>query len=245
MKKITLATLIISSFAAFANAAPQYEGKYYLHLDAGVNRENLKVNHTFATTTASTKYGVTSKNQGYFAMAGVGYHLLDELRVDLSFLSSINNKSKENGNFSLDGNDVKVISRSNMDSMGLFLNGTYDIFTGTPFNPFITGGVGYTRSKFGGNLEVLSSYTGNVRIITKGENKSSVGYKAGAGIAYKIGQSMDIDFAFNYIQYGISKKKRKFRPIELVNPVSNVNKITFEGERKPQMTFTIGLRSSF
>lgn len=245
MKKTALASLIISSLATFANAAPQYEGKYYLHLDAGVDRENLKVNHTFTTSTATTKYGITSKNQGYFAMAGVGYHLLDELRMDLSLVSTINNKSKENGSFSLDGNDVKVISRSDMESMGLFLNGSYDIFTGTPFNPFLTGGVGYTRSKFGGNLEVLSSYTGNKKILTRGESKSSIGYKAGAGLAYKVGQSLDVDFTFNYIQYGISKKKRKFRPIEIANPASNVNKITFEGERKPQMTFTIGLRSSF
>ena len=101
----------------------------------------------------------------------------------MTVLSTINNKSKEPKNLSLNGNDVKVISRSSMDSMGLFLNGTYDFFTGTPFNPFITGGVGYTRSKFSGELELASTYTGNNKLITKGESKSSIGYKAGAGLA--------------------------------------------------------------
>lgn len=245
MKKLTLATLILSSFASLANASPQSQGKFFVHADAGVHRQDIKVENDFKTAASNTKYGVTSKNQGYLGMAGVGYHLFDEFRVDLTALSSYKNKSKESGAVTLDGNSVKAISRSEMESLGIFVNGTYDFFTGTPFSPFITGGVGYTRSKFNGNLELLSAYTGNKRIISGSEKKGSIGYKAGAGIAYKVGQSLDIDFGVSYIQYGISKKNRKFRPIEVTNPATNVEKITFVGERKPQMAFTVGLRSSF
>ena len=75
----------------------------------------------------------------------------------------------------------------------------WDIDTGTPFKPFIGGGLGlsfiYADYKTAGSSNYSDSTTG-------------LAWNAGAGIAYDINESITVDLAYRFAGYGHAEAKR-------------------------------------
>ena len=185
----------------FGNDAPAYSGAssgssgktgFYLaprFLDALTNTGDINGSGGRASRTYNTVGGAIA----------AGYYLnrLDSripLRAELEY--AIRSNVKASWDRSADTGLRNFDALFNVQT--LQANVYWDIDTGTPFKPFIGGGLGLSFLYADYKTEGRSSYS---------DSTTGFAWNAGAGIAYNINESLTVDLAYRFAGYGHAEAK--------------------------------------
>jgi opacity protein-like surface antigen len=216
---ITLGTLLLSS-SAYAGYGQ--EGKVYTKLNAGFGLQNIEQ----TTTNNGVKAAGKDSGTGLLGEAGLGYYIMDELRVDGSFYFDRGMKTKK----TVRAGGVDTTMRSKEESFGGFANAYFDVLNSSNIVPYVMGGVGFFRNDFKTEVTVQGEGVGK-----ENKNKSGVGFQGGAGISYHLSSNFDVDFGYRYIRKGSKEYKFKIDSLD----ASIIAKTT------PIHAAIIGIRSTF
>lgn len=234
MKKIlTIASLVylVSSISTYGMAR---EGKFYTHLDLGMGIQNMKQSVALPAGTTTLK----NNTKGYLGSLGVGYHILDELRLDVSVFYNAGLTGKKGGTIGT----TKVGTKSKIQSNGAFVSGYYDFITGAALNPYISLGAGLLQTQYKPTVDINGAKVGGKR------SRTGFAYKFGIGASYHYAAAFDIDFGYQFMHQGPinggKKHKKNLYEIEFTDPVSG-GKGTITNKQAPIHALIIGLRYTF
>lgn len=180
MKKLAIAGAIIAlSSSAFA-------ADNSLYLKAGVigNMGNNGYN-THAKSIKEGQYG----EYGYGLTAGVGYHLMDNLRAELngSYLFGINYK------FTAEGNELEVNGFKSM------VNAYVDVADFGPVKLYVGAGVG---------AAYMNGKTHTVDAVVEYDYKLNFAYEGNVGISYDISEGVSFDLGYKLENLGMPGNKK-------------------------------------
>lgn len=222
LKKILLCTTLIAisqNASAFGR-----EGKGYSKIDIGYGMNNVKREFTLPSTGTAK-----SDNRGLAFGLGGGKYFLDELRLGFSVLYTANMKGKLK-NPSISG----LSGTSKVGTLGMFVDGYYDLLTGSGFNPYFGLGVGLTRTE----LKDAYDYSGTVSNASK--SKTKLAYKINPGLSYHLNTSIDIDLGYTFIYRTQGSKKSGTRGFAM-----NTASVSDTAKLGHLQMFTLGLRYTF
>jgi opacity protein-like surface antigen len=221
MKKTLLISLAFIGLTSQAHAFSGDEGRYYL--SAHIGYANQKNKQTFSGTISDSSSKASS---GLMQSAAVGYYLSNDFRTDISLIFMEKLKSKKTSRY----NSYSYLIKGDNTHYGAFLNGYYDIFSGTVVMPYFMGGFGMMKSDF------KSSLKGNPT-ANASKGKTKMAYQLGAGVDVHMGVGWTMDMTYRiYNQLG----KRRYNLALDSSSSVNVNART-------QMVNVgmIGLRKTF
>lgn len=222
LKKILLCTALIAisqNASAFGR-----EGKGYSKIDIGYGMNHVKRDFSLPSTGDAK-----SDNRGLAFSVGGGKYFLDELRLGFSVLytSGMKGKLKNPSISGLSGN-------SRLSTAGLFIDGYYDLLTGSGFNPYLGLGVGLTRT------ELKDSYDYSGTPASASKSKTKLAYKINPGLSYHINTSIDLDMGYTFIYRTQGSKKNGPRGFNMTSAtVADMAKVGH------LQMFTLGLRYTF
>jgi opacity protein-like surface antigen len=221
MKKLALFVAVanICILSSNANAGYGHAGKAYTKLDLGwgVQQNKQTLSGTLATSGEDLGDGIAIG-------AGLGYYFFDSLRFDGMLYYDRGMKSKVNA---VSG-ATNVTIRGKEQSLGFFVNATYDFLNSSNITPYVTGGAGFLRNEF--KTEIVTS-----TLNKAGKSSFNMAYQGGVGISYHISSALDIDLGYRYIKKGSDKYNLTLSAIST----------TVKAETEPEHVGIIGFRSTF
>lgn len=220
MKKLFLATAL-SLYSTLAFAGYGQDGKIYTKFDLGYGVQDIKQNITGGISS-------TTQGDGVIGFVGLGYYMLDEMRVEGSFFYDRGLRSKANATSAA---SEKLIVRGKERTIAAYATVYYDFLNTSNITPYISGGIGYMRNEFEAKISNLT--TASESKAKKG--RFTYGYLAGLGVAYHVASSLDIDFSYRYMQSSDSEYK-------MLDDTFGLNIVAKGG---PVHAGTIGIRNTF
>ena len=172
MKKIlltTVATAVLASSSAYAT-----EGNFFVKANIGWTKMN-KIK------------GLKSKNNAFFGV-GAGYHVMDNVRLDLTFDHFVNPEFKKGGK--------KIKGEVNT----LLLNGFIDLFDISIAKVFAGAGIGSAQVKAKKSGDPVPANNGSAK------QKYNIAYAAYLGASVEFAPGMTGELAYSYRNMGKTKK---------------------------------------
>ena len=118
------------------------------------------------------------------------------IRTEVEFALRSNSSNKRSGSF---GGPSWWESKQTTNLSTLFFNGYFDINTGTPFTPYLGGGLGmafnYTELKGEWN-------DGGFESVSKSRHDTTFAWNAGAGVSYAFTENVAADLGYRFIGTG-------------------------------------------
>lgn len=186
---------------------PVYEASWYLRADfaAGFGSQP-SVTTTGApfgggTVSLSPTWLSESFEPSFTGGVGVGYvwgpHFRTDFTVDIHSIMQANYTGSAVYGA---GNTVTVTDKTRFFSTILLANAYYDIRTGTPFTPYVGGGVGFAVDQLTRNSTSVDSVTGTTTVGDRTTRLKFAG-AAMAGINWELSSftSIDVNYRFLYI----------------------------------------------
>ncbi len=193
MKKYLLAAIVggtIGLIASCAKADYKSEGKFYIKSNVGASKLS-KIDH------------IKSKNSNFLDL-GIGYNIKDNVRVDLTFSKTLDQKHEKS-------NIPDIVVKSEINT--LLLNGFLDVVTFDKLNLFIGYGIGVSHTK--------SNVTYSGYKLSKHKNKPKYDIALAGYLGSSYAFSPDINLELNY-SYRVKGKSHK---VETMDGLS----ISYEG----------------
>jgi opacity protein-like surface antigen len=137
---------------------------------------------------------------------GVGYIWAPYFRTDLT----VDIHSIMNTEISGTTADLSVTDKTKFMSTILLANAYYDIRTGTPWTPYLGGGVGFAVNQLTRNLDFTDTTT-PANSISAGNRTTDVQFAAAAmvGVSYDFSSFFAIDVNYRYLHIGGSEVSLK------------------------------------
>jgi opacity protein-like surface antigen len=186
--------LVCTSLAALYAGAAAAEGFYISGSAGGAFLES-------SSNTSGPAFDIDGDyDPGWVARGAFGYGFANGLRAEAEFGYRRNDwtqlRIRRDGGLGrslgippLDGATVPVTGTEN--ALTFMTNGWYDIKTGTPFTPYVGGGIGAARV----SIEGLSAGGG----LTLVEDHDWVfAYQLGAGLSYAVTQSLSLTVDYRF-----------------------------------------------
>ena len=179
MKKTTIlaAVLCLASSAACAS-------DYYVSGSLGAAKG--KIGH--ATTVGLQKPKNSTAFTGEIA---IGSYLAPSVRTELA-LGYAQQKAKVKSTASVTVANIKAVS------LGLMLNGYYDINVSEVVTPYVMAGIGYARTKYSAADSNDSKISGH---------KGDLAWQVGAGVDFNLAESTKLGLGYRF-RSGTSKMKK-------------------------------------
>jgi opacity protein-like surface antigen len=177
MKKI-LATVI--ALGVMAPLAAQAEN-WYGTVSAGaawLSDSDFTISDPFGSITGETEFDV-----GYLVNGGIGYKF-GNIRAE----GVIQYQDNDIDTMSFFGVDIPV--DGDISSLAFMVNGYYDFDMGSPFVPFITGGIGWAQVE--ANDVVIAG------IPAVDSDDSVFAWQIGLGVGYALNAQASLDLAYRY-----------------------------------------------
>ncbi|MFK7974247.1 MAG: outer membrane protein [Rickettsiaceae bacterium] len=177
MKKLLLTTAAAAMLVTSSSYAA--EGDFYLKANGGWT----KLDHIKRTGTKAK-----SQNSGFLG-AGAGYHVMDNVRVDLTYDHFFN------PNFKVKADSTKL--KGEIDT--LLLNAFVDVYDMDAFKVFVGAGVGASniKAKLKGD---------NIPPGVKSKAKKNVAFAAYLGTSYEFAPCVTGELTYSYRDMGKTKK---------------------------------------
>lgn len=191
---------------------PVYEAAWYLRADfaAAFGGEP-------GITTAGTPYGSTpalhtiglnsawlseSFEPGFTGGVGVGYVWGPAVRTDFTVDIHSISQVKYNGQQNVGTGILSVQDKTSFMSTILLLNAYYDIRTGTPFTPYIGGGLGFTVNAL--SRHITASIPGAVATTTASGSTNDVQFAGAAmvGVNWEWSSFTSLDVNYRFLHMG-------------------------------------------
>ncbi len=181
MKKILISAAAIALLATTASAKAAGDAAYVKgSLGYGVGQK-----FNYKTDLVSPK-----KGKGLVGNVGAGMAFANGLRSDAEFYfdDGIDSKIK---NRAVGGNNSKF----KVKTMGLFVNGYFDIKNSSAFTPYVMAGLGWAHNN--------TSFKSNGVNLIKNKKTNSLAYQAGVGVSYAVSKNVALDVGYRYIDKNI------------------------------------------
>ena len=152
--------------------------------------------------------GVKSKAKLSSAIAvGLGYYILDNFRMDLSFEHYLNPTFKSN----LYNNHQEYGSqklKQNLQLSTLMLNSSIDVIDFDPIKLFLNAGVGIAKHKT--KYYITGSSPDNEQIDEKVDTKTSYNfaYSIGTGLSFHVSDNINAELGYSWKNFGYTKPKK-------------------------------------
>lgn len=199
MKILKLTILVgLGLLTLNANAVTGLKGSYYLVMNGGVMSQSMRQTYV-ETTNGGFKGDFRKTGMGPLMQVGMGYNILDDLRIDAVLHYDKGAKSKVKTIFGVD----KYSLKARETSIGALANLYYDLSVNTKFMPYVMGGVGFMKNTIRTQYENSLSKKGSA---SKGLSKMA--YQFGFGMNIHLGKHWDMDLGFRMINKGQKKKKK-------------------------------------
>lgn len=142
MNKLLLTTAAAAMLVA--SSAYAAEGDFYLKANSGWTKLNNITSGDVTLGNNTTK--LKSQNSGYLG-AGAGYHIMDNVRVDLTYDHFFNPDYKMSKDYLIHGQNIatNVKIKGKIDT--LLLNAFVDVYDMDAFKLFVGAGVGGSNIK--------------------------------------------------------------------------------------------------
>lgn len=191
MKKLLSTVLALSIGSASAAETTPMTKNFYVKAEAG--KSWLE---SFSGNGSAGDYLKAKPENNFTYGAAVGYNFAKGFRADLNGQVRCLNY-KASGSIA----STQIQQRQQTQSYSLFLNGSYEIETGSIFTPYVTVGVGYAYNK-AGELVSDSDAPEVTNFKAPGKNASNFAWNIGVGTAVKLGKSVDLDITYRYLDLG-------------------------------------------
>ncbi|WP_425363788.1 outer membrane protein [Candidatus Tisiphia endosymbiont of Hybos culiciformis] len=206
MKKLLLiaatSTTLLTSVASFAET-----GGFYLKAEGGAIRLNEL---DFKKDKDKKDEGDVGKFKyiiSGIAGAGAGYYIMDNVRADLTLGLLINSDFKaSNTSKTDDGKEesMEVIAKESVRS--LLLNGYVDLYDAGFVKFFVGAGVGMAQVEQNATATITTTSDGQTKTKTQDPESyntaNNFAYQAGAGVSFKLGDTINLDIAYSWRDYG-------------------------------------------
>ncbi len=131
---------------------------------------------------------------------GVGYIWGPNIRTDLTVDMHSTMNANFNGTQTYTGGSVSIQDKTKLASTVLLMNGYYDFRTGTPFTPYIGGGLGFAVNQLTQEIAFTDTVNGAGSAASR---STQVQFAAAAmvGLTYDINSfiGLDVNYRFLYI----------------------------------------------
>ena len=190
----SIATILLSTSVLAA------ENKFYIKANAGVS----KLNRAYDKSTWLT---MRSKTIAFFG-AGLGYNIMDNVRVDLTLEHFVNPQLKKTGNVNYQTRSGvfrqqtrTVKHKANINS--LMINGYVDVFNIGVVKVFAGAGVGLAQVK-----EKISRIFGDSTTRTDSIKKANnIAYQATLGVSAAVLPGVNAELSYSWKDFGKTKLK--------------------------------------
>lgn len=186
------------------------EHKAYVQFNAGaafspsftLNEQN---NNFFGSSSFSYK---EDYDTGYTGSVAIGYRIADQFRLEAEGIYQSNARNKFNETFSFvspnfsDSQSFSGDLKGQRERSAFLLNGYYDFKNSTAFTPFITAGMGGYHIR-------LKTANGS------SDNDLDFAWQAGAGVNYKLNDSISFDLKYRYFGGADAEIKNQNGPSDL------------------------------
>ena len=157
------------------------------------------------TNTGDINGGGDRASRTYNTLGGAiaaGYYLkyLDSripLRTEIEYAARSNVRASWDRSFNTGLRKFEAL----FNVQTLQANVYWDIDTGTPFKPFIGGGMGLSFIYADYKAEGMASYC---------DSTTGFAWNAGAGVAYDVNESVTVDLAYRFAGFGHAESKTQF-----------------------------------
>ena len=145
----------------------------------------------------------------------VGYNFAPKfnvpIRTEIEFaLRSGSSKSKDASNVNAWGDNNFETAKHTIQISTLFLNAYFDINTGTPFTPYLGGGLGMAFKFTEAKSDWSSTWPGGggeSASISKSKHDTTFAWNLGAGVAYAFTENISADLGYRFIHTGHTELK--------------------------------------
>jgi opacity protein-like surface antigen len=192
MKRTILCFVLAAFFALPALASAEVHGVYI------APKFLLGIQDSGQLSTDNTGDAFKQYSQAVFGGAlAVGYNFAPKFSVPVR--TEIEFALRSNSSDSKDGADLigawEAKQTTNLST--LFLNAYFDIDTGTPFTPYIGGGLGMAFNY----SEWKAEYIG-LASASKNRHDTTFAWNLGAGLAYAFTENISADLGYRFISTG-------------------------------------------
>jgi opacity protein-like surface antigen len=190
---------------------PVYEAAWYFRADFaagfGTQPSVSTIGTPFGSGAAAGTVGLSPVLLSVDALpsftggVGVGYvwgpAFRTDLTVDIHSIMDVNFV----GTTPYPGGSVNIADKTSFMSTILLANAYYDFRTGTPFTPYVGGGVGFAINRLSRDSSSTDSVTAITTSVGQGTTRFAFAGAAMAGLNYEISSftSIDVNYRFLYI----------------------------------------------
>ena len=127
------------------------------------------------------------------------------VRAEVEYALRSQSKAGNSDEYLVDDGEGTYLLRGDgsmkFDIQTLFLNVYYDIDTGTPFTPYIGGGVGWAFIKARGALELTVLGT-EIFDESASNSETNFAWNLAAGVGYDFNENLTFDLGYRYLDFG-------------------------------------------
>jgi opacity protein-like surface antigen len=240
MKKqlLTVASLILATSFLTMSAEASESKSFYVKVGGGIAMPTKK--DSTIDQGGPNAFGSLAKQKlknGNSIYAGLGYHLADNVRLELEYNHYGNIKRK------FYGSNSQPEQRFKADS--ILLNSYYDFVNDSAFTPYLGFGLGYSQMR----TDILKVDVASDYIISYPEKRklNSLAYKLAVGANYKLNEIVSFDLGYSFAKVG---KISKFSSRKRFDQSGNfLNEAMLSNPTKAKAihahSLTAGLRVSF
>ena len=185
MKKLLIATAVSAVLSTTALAGT--ENMFYVKANVG----GIILNKAKDKFTGLKMKGKTAVD---FDL-GVGYYVMDNTRVDLTFVTPVNPEMKKTAN--------GTTAKHKGTIYALMANGYVDLFDISVAKVFIGAGVGWSQVK-----EKITVTTPLGSGSASSKKKNNAAYQLTLGTAAEVAPGVNAEFAYRWIDFGKTKAKK-------------------------------------
>jgi opacity protein-like surface antigen len=203
MKKILLTSAAVAVLAS--SSAYAMQDTFYVKAQAGWSKmSKVKFNGNKLKSNNDMSFGV-----------GAGYHVMDNVRVDLTFDHFVNPTHKVKKKIDTVNESIKAKG----DVNSLLINGFVDLFDADMAKMFVGAGVGVSQVKA---KTTVSKVDDKTSITLKAKQKYNLAFAAYVGGSYEFTPGVTGELTYSYRDMG---KTKKFKD----NNNDNISAIHYKG----------------
>lgn len=191
MKKLQTTLVLGLCVTALPSIVNAVQGEYYLRADVGYLKGKI-VNTNKSGIGGASKAGtvdLSKTGKGVAGSAGIGYYVSDAFRTEAQLYYDSGIKAKNT-----------VITSSKQQTMGVLINGYFDLMPSSVFVPYVMAGVGYGKNKYQ-LLHTGVTPSSNGQIL-KSKTKGEMMYQVGAGVGFKLMPQVIVDLGYRFLNKG-------------------------------------------
>lgn len=147
----------------------------------------------------------TEKDSTFGGAIAVGYDFKSNfgapVRAEIEYALRSESEGEYSESYSILGSDVRASGSMKFVVHSVFLNMYYDIETGTPFTPYIGGGLGVAFVDAEGNLDVIVDGS-EVYDESNSKGQTNFAFNLAAGLGYDVNENFTLDLGYRYADFG-------------------------------------------